>query len=237
MDARLQWDSGASRSNRYSEPKGMIMQLVDYGRVLRDGWLLLVIGVVLGALIGWAVSSLQPRQYTSTTGVYVSITDGTDPTSLYQMGEYMRSQMVSYAELAEKPIVLDPVVEQLGGEVSTEKLTDMVSVDLPSESYIMEIKASSADAQLSSAASLAIAESLENEVEAIAPQYSDQSLIDLSVVDPAQPAAEPDSVPTGLWVGGGAVLGLLAGLLLAFMRYSARESRSTARTASSRTGA
>lgn len=212
------------------------MKLSDYASVLRGGWVLILIATMLGALVGWGLSALQPRTYNSTTGLYVSISDGTDPTSLYQMGEYMRSQMVTYAALAEKRIVLDPVAEQLGGDLTTEQLADMVSVDVPSESYIMQVEVSSDDPQLSADASLAIAENLEAEVEGVAPQYQEQSLIDLSIVDRPETAADPESIPMGLWIGAGAIVGLVIGLLLAFLRHSVRsaprpQDGRTARTA------
>lgn len=198
------------------------MRLRDYADVLRGGWVLMLVATAVGALIGWGLSAVQPRDYTATTDVYVSISDGADPNSLYQMGEYMRSQMVTYAALAQKPIVLNPVAEQMGGDMTADRLSEMVTVNVPSESYLMEIVVSSADARVSADASVAIAESMETQIEAVAPQYQDQPLIDLSVMDRPEAAPAPEAVPTGLWTAAGAIIGLVLGLLLAFLRHCLR---------------
>ncbi len=204
------------------------MRLADYLKVLRGGWALLLIGTLLGALVGWGLSALQPRNYTSTTGMFVGIADGTDPTSVFQTGEYMRAQMVSYSELAERPVVLEPVIDELGADLTVEELAEMVTVDVPAESYIMDVEVRSDDARFSAEASEAIAESLETQVEESAPSFQDQPLIDLSIVQHPAEADEPETVPWALWVGAGAVVGLILGLLLAFLRWSLRSERSRA---------
>ncbi|MCY1684132.1 YveK family protein [Kocuria sp. SL71] len=196
------------------------MNLTDYLKVLRGGWVFLLIGALLGAIAGWGLSALQPRNYTSTTGLYISVADGTDPTSVFQLGEYMRAQMVSYSELAERSVVLEPVIEELNLDVTVEELAGMTTVEVPAESYIMDVEVESDDPHFSSAVSEAVAESLETQVEGTAPSFQDQALIDLSIVQKPEVAESPDTVPWALWVGAGAVIGLIVGLLLAFLRWS-----------------
>lgn len=198
------------------------MKMADYLKVLRGGWAFLLIAALLGALVGWGLSALQPRNYTSTTSLYISISDETDPASVFQMGEYMRSQMVSYAELAERPIVLEPAAEKIDADITAEELSALITVDAPAESYIMDVVAESDDPMLSAAASEAVAESLETQVEDVAPQFQDQALVDLSIVERPTPAEHPETVPWALWVGAGTVVGLVLGLLLAFLRWSIR---------------
>lgn len=199
------------------------MTLRDYVVVLKRGWMAVVICALVGALIGWGLAAMQPRQYSASSGLYVSIADDGDPSSVYQMGEYMRSQMVTYSEFAHMPVVLDPAVNEIDADVTSEELADMISVEIPSESYVMEITATASDPNITAQASQAVANNLSRTVEDLAPQFDNRPIVTLQPIREAATPKEPVQVPRGLWAGAGLLVGVVLGLLLAFALSALRQ--------------
>ncbi|MDO4255052.1 MAG: Wzz/FepE/Etk N-terminal domain-containing protein [Kocuria sp.] len=201
------------------------MTLRDYIVILRQGWIAIIVCSVLGAMTGWGLAAMQPREYTATSELYVSIADDGELSSIFQMGEYMRSQMVTYSELADTPVVLDSAREKMDQPVSNEELSQMVSVTIPSESYVIEVNANASDPKLSADAAQAVADSLSEAVADLAPEYDNRSVVTLRSIRQAETPQDPAQVPWTLWAGAGLVIGAIIGLLLAFVKHALRQDR------------
>lgn len=205
------------------------MTLREYFLILKQGWVAILICTVLGVIAGSGLAAAQPREYESAAGIYVSIADNSDPGSIFQMSEYTRSQMVTYADLAHAPATLDAARKKMETSLTNEELSEMVSVDIPSESYVMEVKARATDPQLSQEAAQAAADSLKTTVEDLAPQHENQPVVIMESIRPATVPDSPETTPWSLWAGAGAIIGLILGLLIAFGINAIRHEQPTAR--------
>src|SRR3954454_24459203 len=97
----------ASRENEFVE-------LQDYWAILRKRWLSITVFAVLGAALGVAVSLATTPLYDATTQLYVSVKSGDSSSGLLQGSNFTRQQVTSYTQLVTSPLVLQPVIDDLG---------------------------------------------------------------------------------------------------------------------------
>ena len=81
--------------------------------LLRHWWAIVLATVLVGAAV-FGLTALQTRLYTATASKYVSLALGDSPTSLAQGSTYVQDQLSSYGQLATSPLVLNPVIDELG---------------------------------------------------------------------------------------------------------------------------
>lgn len=197
------------------------MRTQDYLRMLRGGWPLLVLGTLLGLALGVSGWLLQPGIHESEATLRVDVAQQDDPSAMFQLSEYTRGQLVTYAELAELPAVLDPAAQRLG--LAPEELEEKISVEIPSETFLLTVSARDEDASAAADAASAVAEQLEHTIEESPSAAEDQGLLEVSQVQQAQPSPELAGASPVLWAAGGGLLGLATGVLLAGLRFASAQ--------------
>ena len=121
------------------------MSLAQYAHILVKHWFLAVIpGIVLVTLAMAASFSATPL-YTATASAWFTLPVGQSGSDLFQGASYTQAQLGSYAELATKPIVLEPVIESLGLETSSKALASTITASVIPESVIIQISATDPD--------------------------------------------------------------------------------------------
>lgn len=133
------------------------MEIRDFIRLLRkrkwSGLLFLIVTLVGTA----AITDLTPVRYTSTSRVFVAVSDANQDISAALTGSNFTLQRVkSYSQLIKTPSVLEPASESLGFKINA----DDVSAKIPLDTVIIEIKATDDDPTKSSRVANAVAEAL-----------------------------------------------------------------------------
>lgn len=195
------------------------MELQQYLRILKDRWIagFATAILVLAAVTGFTL--VQTPTYEATNRVFVQTDAGSTVADLSSGVNFASQQITSYADLATTPLVLQPVVDELGLAISPSELASRISTSVPSETLILEITASAEDPALAAAIANATAESLQAQVTDLeAPGEEGASNVELTVISPAFEPKTPASPDLLLNVAIGVTLAILAGVVVALFR-------------------
>ncbi|HEU5223292.1 MAG TPA: polysaccharide biosynthesis tyrosine autokinase [Candidatus Lumbricidophila sp.] len=191
------------------------MEARDILTAMSRRWMVLAAVALVGLGAAIAVDSTQPTLYKATTSVYVSTMRGNTGSELVQGNTFAQTNVASYAQLAETPKVLQPVIDRLGLTESVAKLQGAISIDNLRETVIIAISAADSDPARAVKIADAVADSLAIAVEELAPKDAEgQPAVELKTVAPAETPKAPFAPNTKLTVATGLVAGLLVGLLL-----------------------
>src|SRR6187399_668435 len=107
------------------------MELQDYMRIFRARWVAIVVATVVGGLLAFGWTLLQPKVYTTnasaiiTTGTSASLGDAL-------IGDnYAKSRVKSYLDIAKSRQVAEQAVKALNLEVPPDAVIGRVSVSNP----------------------------------------------------------------------------------------------------------
>lgn len=195
------------------------MELSDYIRVLRKSWLIIVAAALVGVAAAAAYSLTRTPIYSSESQVFVSIQGAGTIGELQQGNTFSQARVTSYTNLATTPLVLQPVIDELGLALTPSELAEQVSASNALNTTIISITAMDADPALSAEIANAVSASLTATVEQIeTPGGSDVSPVKLTSVTEAQPGLAPVSpnVTMNLILGG--LVGLALGIGIAVLR-------------------
>ncbi len=196
------------------------MELGEYLEILRRRWLgILIIALTALALVS-AVTLAMPKKYTATTRLFIAVAGGESVTDLAQGSNFAEKQMSSYAEVATSPLVLIPVIEQLGLRTSPKDLADSVEATVPVNTVILEISATDLDPAQAAQIANAVGRELAKAATDLSPQKLDGTkAVQANTIAEAQ-APEKASSPKILQnLGLGLVVGLLLGFGIAVLRH------------------
>ncbi|MDQ1609415.1 MAG: tyrosine-protein kinase [Microbacteriaceae bacterium] len=185
----------------------------------RRYWYIVVVATLVGGLGGWGLSQIATPSYTATASLYFSLNFGGSANDLNQGATYTQSQMLSFAQLAESPLVLAPVIENLNLDLTPQQLADSVTVSTPQNTVVLDVAASHTDAREAALISNAIAASLSRNVELIAPKgATGASTVSVRVIQPAVVPTDQSSPNVRLNIIAGLLLGLIVGALIVVLR-------------------
>ena len=211
----------------------------DYARLIRRGFLPIVLLVILGAVGGLLVSRSATPLYDSSSAVAFSVAGARTSTDVNQGAMYIQTEMPTYAELATSPAVLGPVVQDLGLKTTPAKLAPTITTTVPQDTAVLSLSVESASPSLARRIADGVASELSRAVVDSAPRLADSTtavVTTRTIKDAVTPTA-PSSPRTSVNVVAGAVIGLLIGALLAIAFEYRRASRTGTGTASGATRA
>jgi capsular exopolysaccharide synthesis family protein len=195
------------------------MELSDYIRVLRKNWLLIMMLALLGLGTATTYSLTRSPIFESSSTVFVSTQAGSTAADLQQGSSFAQARINTYVGLATTPVVLEPVIADLGLGESAGELASRVTASAGLNSTLITITVSDRDSARAAKTANAVAASLAEIVPQLEPAGDDgASPVRLSRVRAAEPAAQPSSpnIPLNLFLG--TIIGLVAGLVGAFLR-------------------
>lgn len=194
------------------------MELGDYLRVLRNRWLTIATIALLTLAATSAATLLATPEYTSSTRLFFAVQAGESVSDLAQGSTFTEKQMASYAEVAQSPIVLEPVAEALNlGDDS--RLQDSITVTVAAETTILVISATDEDPVLARDLANAVADQLATTVGGLSPERSDGTeAVRATMLSEAEVAQAPSSPNTTRNLTLGLVLGVVLGAGVALLR-------------------
>lgn len=188
------------------------MELRDYLRILHKNWILIVALSLLGIAAASTVSIVATPKYVSSTELYVSVRSGVDSATseLVQGTSFARQAVTSYVSIVNSARVLEPVIDDLGLDVTSQQLAARVTAASPLNTVLIQISVTDDDPVMAANIANSVGENfIDVVVNALEkPEGGGASMVKIETVEPALPAAKPASpnVPLNL------VLGLLVGL-------------------------
>ncbi|TXK16209.1 polysaccharide biosynthesis tyrosine autokinase [Microbacterium wangchenii] len=195
------------------------MELSDYIRILRKNWLVIVATTLIGISVAAGYSLTRTPMYEASSRVFVSTQAGGSVAELQQGGSFALQRVGTYVQLAESPLVLNPVIAELDLEGTADSLAEQISASSPLNSFLIDISVEDADPVMAADLANAIAASLTTAVESI--EMRDEqaaSPVQLSRVKDALPPTKAVSPNVPLNLALGALVGLAAGLGIAVLR-------------------
>lgn len=186
---------------------------------IRRNLILAVVVIVVCALGGAAIALLIPDRYQTTTQILFQPADaGGTSTSGAGAISLLESQLPTYAALVDTPTVLDPVAKQLS--VTSAYLSDQVSATVVADTAIVTITVNGTSPSGAAQLANSVGTSLIQQVSELDPTGTGTAKVAGSVVSaPIVPTVASNPGPL---VGG--LLGLVVGLVLAYIVVVLRES-------------
>jgi capsular exopolysaccharide synthesis family protein len=198
------------------------VELQDYIRVLRKGWILVVLFTLVGVAGGAAASILATPQYEAKTDLFVSVQGVGQATSgdLVQGSSAAQQKVRSYVLIANSPRVLDPVIDELNLHMSAATLGAHVVASSPTNSVVIEIAVNDPDPVLAANIANAVGESfidvVVNDLESV--EDVSTSLVRIQTTQPAVVPSAPYAPNTALNLVFGLLIGLALGVGAAALR-------------------
>ncbi|GAA4626162.1 polysaccharide biosynthesis tyrosine autokinase [Cellulomonas oligotrophica] len=195
------------------------MEPAEYLAALRKHWLVVAVLAVLGFGAAYAWSQTLPPSYRTTSSVYVTVPQTTSVGELVQGSTYAQASIESYAQLATKPYVLDPVIDRLDLDTDARSLARSVTATSPLNSKILEISAVAGDPDKAASIANAVSAQLATAVEDLEGEGADGAPnVEITVVAQAAPPSYAFSPNTKLNAATGLAAGLVLGVVLALAR-------------------
>lgn len=195
------------------------MELRDYFRVLRKSWLAILLCTLVGVSAAAAYSLTRTPLYSASSTVVVSTQGGNTVGELQQGSNFTQSRVQTYTQLVTTPIVMNPVIDELGLGVTAEKLAGSVSASAGVGTFLVTITVTDPDPVQAADIANALGESLTQSVAQIEPPNSaGDSPVRLTRVRDAIPAGSPSTPNTTLNIALGALVGFAAGIAVAVLR-------------------
>ncbi|WP_108718053.1 polysaccharide biosynthesis tyrosine autokinase [Miniimonas sp. S16] len=185
---------------------------------LRKRWwvVLTAVVVVAGGFIAASLNAVP--MYQTSASLFFSATASSSGTDLNQGANYTQSQMLSFAELATMPIVLDDVVDDLDLDMSVKALARTITASTAKDSVILSITAVSSDPQQAADVANAVAQRLTEVVATLSPESeAGQPRITATVVADAVPPLAQFAPNTRRNAITGAAIGAIVGVLAALL--------------------
>lgn len=195
------------------------LDLHDYVRVLRRNWVLIVSLTLVGLLAGGAASVLVKPTYTAETQLFVAIQNSGSAQELQQGNSFSQARVQSYVKTVTTPIVLQAVIEDLGLEVSADRLADKITASTNLNTVLINITVADTSPVQAAAIAQAVARSLVDAVDNLEkPKAGGDSPVSLSIITPAEAPDAPSAPNTRLNLLIGVLVGLILGVVGAILR-------------------
>ncbi|MGO1488735.1 MAG: polysaccharide biosynthesis tyrosine autokinase [Arachnia sp.] len=199
-------------------------------------WKLIVAVALLGGVAAFAASALTTPLYRSTASLFVTLSFGNTASDMAQGTTYTANQMTSFGALVTSPVVLNPVIEELGLRTTAADLAQAVSVSTPRDTVVIEIRAVDASPERSANIANAVASQTATAIENFAPSTeSGRASVQVKTMAEATAptfAYSPNkkiNSAVGLVIG--ALVAILGVLLVALMDHRVRDVDSVAEVA------
>lgn len=195
------------------------LDLRDYLRILRRNWMLIVALSLAGPLVGGVASILVKPTYTSDTQLFVAIQSSGSVQELQQGNTFSQARVQSYVKTVTTPVVLQPVIDSLGLQVTVDELAKRVKAGTDLNTVLINISVADSSPVQASAIAQGVASSLVKAVDTLEkPTNGGASPVSLSIITPAEAPTSPSAPNTTLNLLLGLVLGFATGLGSAILR-------------------
>ena len=195
------------------------MELREVLTALRAAWWFPVVGLVTGALAALAVSLLQTPEYTSETQLFVSTTDATSTSDVFQGSQFSQQRVTSYAQLLTGEEMAQRVIDRLDLDMTAGQLSDGVSATAVTDTVLIDITVTDPSAAQAQRIATALGEEFTTfAAELETTDVSGASPVKVTVTDSPSKPVSPSSPQTTRNLALGGLVGALMGAVLAIAR-------------------
>jgi capsular exopolysaccharide synthesis family protein len=188
-------------------------------RALRSGWWLVALGLVVGTCVAWAVSAVTQPLYTAKTQLFVSTSDSTTASEVFQGSQFSQQRVQSYAALLEGEEIAARVIGRLSLDESPAVLASRIEARVTPDTVLLGVAVTDAAPSQAQRIAAAIGAEFARLVEELeTPTTGTASPVKVTVVDHPDLPEQPSSPQTGRNGGFGALLGILLGASVAVIR-------------------
>lgn len=196
------------------------MTLLEFLRLTRANILLLLLGLLLGALAGLGYASLQPKVYTASSSGYVTFTSSNDPSDYgpgdaFSGDQAAQAKAKSYVPLLTSAPVAEKIQHKTGTPLSPQQIQGSISASVEDNSTLIRVQTSASTAEDAAKLANTALEATADEVREIEGKHSTVRVIPLD--DAVQPGGPSSPSFRRL-----ALLGAAAGLFLAYVAVFVR---------------
>jgi capsular exopolysaccharide synthesis family protein len=195
--------------------------IVQYLRVLRQQWFVVLLLAALGVGAAAAYTARQTPMYSSGTQLFVSTTSMSDPniSQMSQGSTFIQQRVKSYANVVTSPRVLDQVIRELRLPMSAQSLAGEVSVDTPLDTVLLNLTVTDTSGVRAAAIANAIGRDFPDFVSELEiPTGATGSPVKITPTRPATVSATPVSPRVPLNIALGLLVGLGLGIGAAVLR-------------------
>jgi capsular polysaccharide biosynthesis protein len=200
----------------------MGMSFLEYLVLLQQRWRICLAMVLIGLLLAAVFSMGAEKRYTAVATSFVTVSDANAAGSgeIFQGSQFAVQRMSSYSALTSSPDVLNPVIEELGLDVSLPELREMVDVSSPADSVLLQVSVEDRDPRQAAVIADEVSRRLGMLIEKLeTPRGLAASSVKVTLTQPADVPGAPSSPRMMLNLLLGLAAGAAAGLLLALLRH------------------
>ena len=201
------------------------MTIADLLQIVRKHLASAIISFVVVFAAVAAVTFIMPPKYTATAEVfatYAGQSGETQTTNDMSSGaNYLNTQITTYPELVKTEAVLQPVIKDLGLDMTTTDLAGVVTATNPSNTFMVDISAEVGDPQQAADIANSVAKNLSDQISSDLynnSSSSNGSPIKLTVVQKAQTPTSQSSPNIPLYLAVGLIFGIIVGVGVALLR-------------------
>jgi len=195
------------------------MNIREILRALRGTWWLPVLGMLLGGLVAVGITLSTTPVYTSHTQLFVSTTDSSTTSDVYQGNQFAEKRIASYAELLTSRELAARVQAAMNLSVTPDQLASKIAANPVAGTVVLDVSVTDESAQLAQRMADGVANEFIAAVEELeTPAGSAASPVKVTVFGAADLPGEPSSPRPALNVAIGALLGLLVGAATSIIR-------------------
>ncbi|MBW3091645.1 polysaccharide biosynthesis tyrosine autokinase [Bifidobacterium sp. 82T10] len=196
--------------------------LMDMLRIIRKHLISAIITFVVVFAAVCAYTLLVPPKYSATTQLFATYSqtsaNSDDISSVNNASSYIANQIKSYPTLTTTEAVLQPVIDDLGLNVTVEQLGQQLTVSNPTNTAFVNITVEDSSPQQSATIANNVAKSLKSVVENSLYASDQKSPVTLSIVQQATEPTSPSSPKVALNMAIGLVVGAILAVFVALIR-------------------
>lgn len=189
------------------------MSLRDFLSAIVKSWYVIVLLSCIGALAGFLLAKNETPMYEAEAQVFVSVRGGDNSQELLQGSNFISKQVKSYIELVHSPLVLEPVLQDLGLDMTSAQLASQVKAGSPLDTVLINIKVTTKLPEQSSDIANGVASSLATVVSELESRSDGQVPVK---VTPSQEAIAPNS-PVSPDIKQSTAFGFILGLAISIV--------------------
>lgn len=118
----------------------MALELQDFVKLLRGGWVIIVVTAVVGVLGGVIISLITTPLYQASTRLFVSTASGSSLSELYQGNRLSQERVVSYAQLLMGETLAQRTIDKLQLNMTAQELKENVTASSKPETVLIDVK-------------------------------------------------------------------------------------------------
>ena len=180
-------------------------------KVLRKGWIILLLVVVLAAGTWFVSSHYIEKVYQAKTTMFIGKEQGAVGNTTLSDIQASNQLIVDYKEIANSRLIIEPVIQKLNLKMSIEEFRKSLDLEIINSSRLLEVSFSSTDPALAASAANLMAQQLLTTVADIV------NVQNIRIVDSAKVPTVPVSPNVNMITFLAGVLGLVVGLLFVYI--------------------